>query len=238
MTDSTLSPAPDAIPAPEFTTAPVRPRHDGWTPARQVAFIQALADTACVDEAARRVGMSRESCYTLRRRPGAASFRQAWDVALDHAITRLADAALGRALHGTATPVFYKGEQIGERRRYDERLTMFLLRYRDPQRYGAWRDTMVARRPHPDGAARLLEQALRHVAEDGPAVAAGRLPPPRAPLRTECLADDPDYLRERADAAQRADQERRETEWEDWLDTLERERAATPATGDSAPDVV
>jgi len=83
------------------------------------------------------VDPSREA---LRRRPDAAAFREAWDAALDVGVARLSDAAMARALHGVATPVFYQGEQIGERRRFDEKLTMFLLRYRDPRRYGAWND--------------------------------------------------------------------------------------------------
>ena len=55
--------------------------------------------------------------------------------------------------------MFYKGEQVGERLYYDERLTQFLLRYRDPVRYGAWRDGYEARR-HPDGAGIVLTHAL------------------------------------------------------------------------------
>jgi hypothetical protein len=47
---------------------------------------------------------------------------------------------LSRALNGVATPIFYHGEQVGERRRYDERLALFLLQRRDPLQYGAWRD--------------------------------------------------------------------------------------------------
>ena len=45
------------------------------------------------------------------------------------------DEAWSRALNGVARPVFYQGEQVGEYRHYDERLTMFLLRYRRPHRY-------------------------------------------------------------------------------------------------------
>lgn len=177
MTDHTPPAAEAASPAPSFDPAPVRPRHDGWTPRRQVAFIQALAATACVDEAARHVGMSRESAYNLRRRPGADSFRQAWDLALDHAVSRLADAALGRAMNGVVTPVFYKGEQIGERRRYDEKLTMFLLRARDPHRYGAWRDRV----PHQTAGnpEAQLARALRGVAADAVLLADGKMPPRR-----------------------------------------------------------
>jgi hypothetical protein len=38
------------------------------------------------------------------------------------------DAALDRALNGVEVPVFFKGEQVGSYQRYDERLTLALLR--------------------------------------------------------------------------------------------------------------
>ena len=64
---------------PPFLAVPLRPRADGWTPERQARFIGLLAETGSVAEAARRVGMSRESAWRLRRRAGAASFAHAWD---------------------------------------------------------------------------------------------------------------------------------------------------------------
>jgi hypothetical protein len=93
-----------------------------------------------------------------------------------------------------ARPVFYKGEQIGERRHYDERLAMFLLRYRDPVRYGAWRDGAVAEQ-HPEGAAVILSKALNQVMMDAgdPDASAGASPRPLlAPLRILYPDDDPD----------------------------------------------
>lgn len=140
-------------------TVPTRARHDGWTPERQHDFIAALAECGSVTEACRAVGMTPHSAYRLRARPDASIFRQAWDVALDYAVRRLSDAAFDRAINGVPVPVFYKGEQVGEWRRFDERLTMFMLRYRDPTRYGAWLDAMEARR-HPDGAGIVLAHAL------------------------------------------------------------------------------
>lgn len=161
-----MSDSPDAAPescdppdqGDEFTPfdpVPVRYRHDGWTPDRQLAFIEALAGCGCVDEAASAVGMSRNSAYALRRRPDAQAFRLAWDAAMDHAVGRLSDAAMARAINGVAVPVFHNGEQVGERRHFDERLTMFLLRYRDPVRYGRWLDRMDARQ-HQDGPSAIL----------------------------------------------------------------------------------
>jgi hypothetical protein len=159
----TQPPSPD-LPdeATGFDPVPTAYRHDGWTPDRQHDFIVALAESGCVTEAAKAVGMTTRGAYRLRARPDASAFRQAWDIALDYAIRRLTDAAFSRALHGVSRPVFYQGEQIGERRHYDERLTMFLLRYRDPTRYGAWLDGYEARR-HPDGAGIVLAHALNAV---------------------------------------------------------------------------
>lgn len=149
-------------PALAFVPAGVRYRYDGWTPEKQVGFIERLADCGCVEEAARAVGMSRNSAYALRRRSDAQAFRLAWEAAQDNAIGRLNDAALSRAINGVAVPVFYQGEQIGERRYYNDRLAMFLLRYRDPTRYGRWLDRMDARQ-HQDGVAGILAYRIGRV---------------------------------------------------------------------------
>jgi hypothetical protein len=151
--------------APEFEPAHTRPRYDGWTPNRQVRFIEALAESACVVAACRAVGMSERSAYALRARGDAVSFRNAWDTALDYAVRRLSDAVLSRAINGVAVPVFFQGEQVGEKRYYDERLAMFVLRYRDPLHYGKWLDRRD-HAGHPEGGALELAAAKRAVRED------------------------------------------------------------------------
>lgn len=148
-----------------FTPVQLRHRHDGWTPERQEDFIRALAESGCVDEAARRVGKSASGAYELRARPEAQSFRLAWDAAIDMAMPRMSDAAISRCIYGVPVPHFYKGEQVGEHRRYDERLTMWLLRYRDPVRYGKYLDRVEFRR-HPDGAALTLLDRLLELWDD------------------------------------------------------------------------
>jgi hypothetical protein len=149
----------------EFKPVSTRARHDGWTPKKQVDFITALAESGCVDEACKRVGMHRSSAYELRTRRNAESFRAAWDAALDHAIQRLSDAAFSRALNGVKRGVYFKGELVGERTYYDERLTMFLLRYRDPARYGGWRDRMRVDVPQ-DSVAQHFCDMVERVDED------------------------------------------------------------------------
>lgn len=104
-------------------------RHDGWTPEKQAAFLRALSATHSVTEAARSVGMSRQSAYRLRSRLKGDAFDLAWEVAFHHSYDVLAHAALERALNGVETPVFFQGEQVGSYRRFDERLTVALLRW-------------------------------------------------------------------------------------------------------------
>ena len=214
----------DGTAVTSFDPVPVRPRHDGWTPARQVAVVQALAACGCVEEACAAVGMSPRSFYDLRARPNSDSFRQAVDLALDVGVQRIADAAIGRALHGEVTPIFYKGEQIGERRRFDNQLAMFVMRTRAPDRYGKWRDNLQQHREHPDGAAQLLNKALSHLAQDASADAAGRPRVSRPLLKTMRLMDDPREIeeQERIDAEREREREaldaaKRDAEWAAYL---------------------
>lgn len=121
--------SPDILafaPVPSAST-----RHDGWTPARQRDFIDRLARIGLVASAARAVGMSPKSAYALRKRGGAESFAAAWDAALDHGRFRARSTAIERALHGVVTPVFYRGRQIGERRRFNDALLIAVLRSAD-----------------------------------------------------------------------------------------------------------
>src|ERR1044071_329124 len=94
-------------PREDFEPVPLRPRHDGSTPERQIAFIEKLADCGSITAAARHVGMSRESVRQLRRRPEARAFRDACDAALDCGYADVEEAAMERAKNGTVRPVFY-----------------------------------------------------------------------------------------------------------------------------------
>ena len=116
-------------PLPDFTPVPRKYRHDGWTPERQKAFIGALADTGSVSRAAAMVNMAQTNCYTLRRAPGAESFRRAWEAALDFGVARLKDIAFERAIDGYLVPVFIGGKLMGFRRRHNDALLMFCLRH-------------------------------------------------------------------------------------------------------------
>lgn len=115
---------PDFAPVPRKTQ-----RHDGWTPARQKAFIEALADCGSVRRAAGFVNMSQANAYALRRAAGAEGFRRAWDAALDYGLLRLKDEAFERAMEGELIPVFQNGKLMGYRRKRNDALLMFCLRH-------------------------------------------------------------------------------------------------------------
>lgn len=120
----------------DFTPVPrLKDRHNGWKPEVQRAFIEALADTGSVKAAARMVGRSEVGAYQLRRHPQGAEFAAAWEAALGHGIRRLEDSLMERALNGVAVPVYAWGEIVGTRTVYNDRLAMFMLRNRLPERY-------------------------------------------------------------------------------------------------------
>jgi hypothetical protein len=129
-------PDPKHLTLPAFTPVPRKmDRHNGWKPETQRAFIEALAETGSVKAAARRVNRAEVGAYLLRRHPDAAEFRQAWDAALDIGMRRIEDVAMDRALHGVEVPMYAYGKLIGHRTVYNDRLLMFMLRNRAPERF-------------------------------------------------------------------------------------------------------
>lgn len=105
-----------------FTSFPTVTRRDGWTPYLRARFLALLAEKGNVRLCAARCGRSAQSVYVQRRRDPL--FAQGWDAALllarDHAEQVLAD----RAIEGVEEAVFYRGEQVGTRRRFDNRLLL------------------------------------------------------------------------------------------------------------------
>ena len=141
---------------PDFTPVPRRnKRHDGWTPERQRGFIEALADTGSVHAACKVVDMSQPGAYELRRQPGAESFREAWRRALDLGVQRIEDVAMDRALYGIEVPILSHGKHYGTRRLYNDRLLMFILRNRAPERFGATTNGGRAKGPNAVGKMEL-----------------------------------------------------------------------------------
>ena len=99
-----------------------------WTPQKMAEFLRTLADTRSVKAAAQSVGMSRQSAYKLRARLKRKPFGLGWDEALQPVHRNVPPALLERALFGVERPHFYRGKLLGTSRRYDERLSIALLK--------------------------------------------------------------------------------------------------------------
>ena len=97
-------------------------RHDGWTAARKAQFLESLAHDGNVRAACARVGLSREAAYRLRRRD--ALFARAWAAAQLQARDNVGEVLGTRAIEGIEEEVWYRGEVVGTRRRYDTRLLL------------------------------------------------------------------------------------------------------------------
>jgi hypothetical protein len=126
--DSTSSAqTPERASAGKLPVPSRKPRHDAWTRAKMADFLRELAASQSVGQAARSVGMSRQSAYKLRNRLAGTPFSLGWEVALEAGLQQLAHAAMDRALNGEEVPHYYHGELVATSRRHDNRLATWLL---------------------------------------------------------------------------------------------------------------
>jgi hypothetical protein len=113
--------------------------------------------------------MSVQSCYRLRRSPGAEAFAAAWDAALQEASKRLADIAFDRAINGVDDPVLDKeGRCVYVRTRYNDKLLMFLLRAHQPERYRHAHQTVRQPSEPPPPELPPVAEALRSLEPETP----------------------------------------------------------------------
>ena len=98
------------------------PRRDGWTEARRTRFLEHLSHRGNVRAACAAVGLSHEAAYQLRRRDPL--FARAWAAAVELAREASAQVLACRAIDGVEEEVWYRGEVVGTRRRYDSRLLL------------------------------------------------------------------------------------------------------------------
>lgn len=99
-----------------------RPEQTQFTRVRQAAFLKRLADTGEVRVAAKASSISHQTAYRMRR--ACPDFARGWDAALIVARERAEDLLATRAMHGVEEQVFYHGEVVATRRRYDSRLLL------------------------------------------------------------------------------------------------------------------
>ncbi|MBB4615180.1 hypothetical protein [Novosphingobium taihuense] len=82
--------------------------------------------------------MSSQTAYVRRRRDPA--FAAAWDAGLLHAREAAEQVLATRALHGTTETIWFRGEAVGERRRFDARLLLAHLARLDARAAAAPRE--------------------------------------------------------------------------------------------------
>ena len=155
------------------------PRHDGWNPERMATFLEVLADTGIVIEAARAAGMHRDSAYSLRTRD--AVFAAGWRAAQTHARPHVADGLLERSITGTVEHYYRDGVLVGERRHYESWLGLAVLKRLDKQAEedrtesslaarmaGDWTGTLEALRAGGTGAVQRALEAKADKADTPP----------------------------------------------------------------------
>jgi hypothetical protein len=121
-------------------------------------FLEILADTGIVTEAARAAGMSREAAYSLRNRDPV--FAAAWRAAQTHARPQIADGILERSITGTVEHYYRDGVLVGERRHYESWLALAVLKRLDKQAEDDRTDAALSARMAGDWPATL--EALRN----------------------------------------------------------------------------
>ncbi len=88
----------------------------------QAFFLDRLAQCGNVLASARATGISRSTAYRMRR--ACARFAQLWDGALLLARPQVEAVLADRALNGVEETIYYHGEAVATRTRYDARLLL------------------------------------------------------------------------------------------------------------------
>jgi hypothetical protein len=91
-------------------------------PEKQARFVEVLAQWGNVRAAAAQAGVSRGHLYRMRR--ASPEFRRMWDAALVLARPQVEEVLADRALNGIVETVYYRGEEIATRTRFDTRLLL------------------------------------------------------------------------------------------------------------------
>lgn len=142
------------------------------------AFLALVAARVSVIDAARRLGLSRDTIYKARLAD--ARFAARWDAAVCAAQPSVSQADLvDQRLNGVAEPVFYRGRQVGERRRHRPRVIDLLKRLNSAER-------SAAKMPPPD--ARFAAIGINFVERELPGSDAPNPPCPQPRAQGKAVA--------------------------------------------------
>jgi len=119
---------------PKRAGKPYRPRHDGFTPARQKIFFKVLKKSGCIQDACRACGISR---VTVRRwRDRWEEFDDKVEAALAIASVELDMIAWKRATEGAEEKVYRDGKLVSTRVKPSDSMLRLLMQGADPKKYG------------------------------------------------------------------------------------------------------
>ena len=111
-----------------------RPRHDGFTPARQRTFFKVLKKSGCITDACRACGISRN---TVRRwRDRWTEFDEKVEAALAIASVELDMIAWKRATQGAEEKVYRDGRLVFTRVKPSDSMLRLLMQGANPGKYG------------------------------------------------------------------------------------------------------
>lgn len=111
-----------------------RPRHDGFTPARQKIFFKALKKSGCIADACRACGISTNTVRRWRNRWP--EFDEKVECALAIASVELDMIAYKRATEGAEEKVFRDGKLISTKVKPSDAMLRLLMQGANPEKYG------------------------------------------------------------------------------------------------------
>ncbi len=123
-----------AGPSAEPEEGKLRFRHDGFTPEKRQAFLAALEQTGCVDDACRMAGISDTTAYRTREK--LPDFARAWNAALARAAMPLRALAWERATQGAEIKLIRDGKHVESRFKPSDSMLRLLMQGADPDAYG------------------------------------------------------------------------------------------------------
>lgn len=109
-------------------------RYDGLSAVRRRAFLRALSETGEIQKACARVGTTQQTIWKMKKR--SPEFAAACEKALRISLPCLEQIAYERAVEGWEEEIVVRGEVVGTRRRWSERLLADLLKAEQVARRG------------------------------------------------------------------------------------------------------
>ena len=142
----------------KLNSGAIRPRHDGFTPAKQQKFFKALKKTGCIRDACRAAGISKTTVDRWRDKDE--TFDDKMEATLALASVTLDTIAWKRATEGAEEKIYRDGRLVFTRVKPSDSILRLLMQGADPERYGR---TGQQRKPSKHLEKKLRKQIEREI---------------------------------------------------------------------------